>query len=63
MSVFELREWHLGKPVGSKIATLNAIYPQQIQAFNTNLAKFDTRTFEAESLYTTTQGTIHLSSP
>ena len=54
----ELREWHLGKLEGLKIATLNAIYPQQIQAFRTNLAKFDTRMFEAESLYSTTQRTI-----
>ena len=50
---------HLGKLEGLKIATLNAIYPHlQIQAFKTNLAKFDTRMFEAESLYTTTQRTI-----
>ena len=53
-----LREWHLGKLEGLKIATLNAIYPQQIQAFKTNLAKFDTSMFEAESLYSTTQRTI-----
>ena len=57
-SVPELREWHLGKLEGLKIATLNAIYPQQIQAFKTNLAKFDTRMFEAESLYSTTHRTI-----
>lgn len=57
-SVSELREWHLGKLEGLKIATLNAIYPQQIQAFRTNLAKFDTSMFEAESLYSTTQRTI-----
>lgn len=57
-SVSELREWHLGKLEGLKIATLNAIYPQQIQAFRTNLAKFDTTMFEAESLYSTTQRTI-----
>lgn len=56
-SVPELREWHLGKLEGLKIATLNAIYPQQIQAFKTNLAKFDTTMFEAESLYSTTQRT------
>lgn len=56
-SVSELREWHLGKLEGLKIATLNAIYPQQIQAFRTNLAKFDTTMFEAESLYSTTQRT------
>ena len=57
-SVPDLREWHLGKLEGLKIATLNAIYPQQIQAFRTNLAKFDTTMFEAESLYSTTQRTI-----
>ena len=57
-SVPELREWHLGKLEGLKIATLNAIYPQQIQAFKPNLAKFDTSMFEAESLYSTTQRTI-----
>ena len=54
----DLREWHLGKLEGLKIATLEAIYPQQITAFRTNLAKFDTRMFEAESLYSTTQRTI-----
>ena len=54
----DLREWHLGKLEGLKIATLEAIYPQQIKAFRTNLAKFDTRMFEAESLYNTTQRTI-----
>ena len=54
----DLREWHLGKLEGLKIATLEAIYPQQIEAFRTNLAKFDTRMFEAESLYNTTQRTI-----
>ncbi|MFC2798639.1 MAG: histidine phosphatase family protein [Streptococcus halitosis] len=54
----DLREWQLGKLEGLKIATLEAIYPQQIEAFRTNLAKFDTRMFEAESLYSTTQRTI-----
>lgn len=57
-SIPDLREWQLGKLEGLKIATLNAIYPQQIEAFRTNLAKFDTRMFEAESLYSTTQRTI-----
>lgn len=56
-SIPDLREWHLGKLEGLKIATLNAIYPQQIQAFRTNLAKFDTTMFEAESLYSTIQRT------
>ncbi|ORO35764.1 histidine phosphatase family protein [Streptococcus oralis] len=54
----DLREWQLGKLEGLKIATLEAIYPQQIEAFRTNLAKLDTRMFEAESLYSTTQRTI-----
>ena len=58
MSIPDLREWQLGKLEGLKIATLNAIYPQQIKAFRSNLAQFDTRMFEAESLYSTTQRTI-----
>jgi len=53
-----LREWQLGKLEGLKIATLEAIYPQQIKAFRSNLAKFDTQMFGAESLYSTTQRTI-----
>lgn len=57
-SIPDLREWQLGKLEGLKIATLNAIYPQQIKAFHYNLAQFDTRMFEAESLYSTTQRTI-----
>lgn len=57
-SISDLREWQLGKLEGLKIATLNAIYPQQIKAFRTNLAQFDTKMFEAESLYSTTQRTI-----
>ena len=54
----DLREWQLGKLEGLKITTLNAIYPRQIKAFRSNLAQFDTKMFEAESLYTTTQRTI-----
>ena len=57
-SIPDLREWQLGKLEGLKIATLNAIYPEQIKAFRSNLARFDTRMFEAESLYSTTQRTI-----
>ena len=57
-SIPDLREWQLGKLEGLKITTLNAIYPQQIKAFRSNLAQFDTRMFEAESLYSTTQRTI-----
>ena len=57
-SIPELREWQLGKLEGLKIATLNAIYPRQIKAFRSNLAQFDTKMFEAESLYSTTQRTI-----
>ena len=51
-------EWQLGKLEGLKIATLEAIYPQQIKAFRSNLAQFDTQMFGAESLYSTTQRTI-----
>lgn len=57
-SIPDIREWQLGKLEGMKIATLEAIYPQQIEAFRSNLAKFDTKMFEAESLYSTTQRTI-----
>ena len=57
-SIPNLREWQLGKLEGLKIATLNAIYPQQIKAFRSNLAQFDTKMFEAESLYSTTQRTV-----
>ena len=57
-SIPDLREWQLGKLEGLKIATLNAIYPQQIKAFRSNLAQFDTKMFEAESLYSTTKRTI-----
>ena len=57
-SIPDLREWQLGKLEGLKIATLNAIYPRQIKAFRSNLAQFDTKMFEAESLYSTTQRTV-----
>ena len=57
-SVPNLREWQLGKLEGLKIATLEAIYPQQIKAFRSNLAQFDTQMFGAESLYSTTKRTI-----
>ena len=57
-SIPDLREWQLGKLEGLKITTLNSIYPQQIKAFRSNLAQFDTRMFEAESLDSTTQRTI-----
>lgn len=50
-----LREWHLGRLEGSKIATITSIYPQQMQAFRHNLAKFDNDVFDAESVYQTTK--------
>lgn len=50
-----LREWQLGRLEGSKIATMEAIYPLQIQAFRSNLAKFNNRIFDAESVYQTTK--------
>lgn len=49
-----LREWQLGRLEGSKIATIEAIYPSQIHAFRNNLAKFNHSMFEAESVYQTT---------
>ncbi|EIF37860.1 histidine phosphatase family protein [Streptococcus sp. SK643] len=57
-SIPNIRECQLGKLEGLKIATLEAIYPKQIQAFRFNLAKFNTKMFGAESLYSTTQRTI-----
>lgn len=51
--VENLREWHLGKLEGAKIATIQAIYPQQIAAFRNNLAKFNPDVFGAESVYQT----------
>ena len=53
-----LREWQLGKLEGAKFATLEAIYPEQLKAFRSNLAKFDSTMFGAESVYQTTQRTI-----
>ena len=53
-----LREWQLGKLEGSKFATLKAIYPEQMNALRSNLAKFDSTMFGAESVYQTTQRTI-----
>ena len=53
-----LREWQLGKLEGAKFATLKAIYPDQMNALRSNLAKFDSTMFGAESVYQTTQRTI-----
>ncbi|MBF0806330.1 MULTISPECIES: histidine phosphatase family protein [unclassified Streptococcus] len=55
-----LREWQLGRLEGQKIATMEAIYPQQIRAFRHNLAKFNYDMFEAESVYKTTQRVAEL---
>ena len=52
-----LREWQLGKLEGTKFATLKAIYPEQMNALRSNLAKFDSTMFGAESVYQTTQRT------
>lgn len=49
-----LREWHLGKLEGAKIATMSAIYPSQMTAFRHNLAKFNASQFDAETIYQTT---------
>ena len=54
-----LREWQLGKLEGEKFATLKAIYPEQMNALRSNLAKFDSTMFGAESVYQTTQRTIN----
>ena len=54
-----LREWQLGKLEGVKFATLKAIYPEQMNALRSNLAKFDSTMFGAESVYQTTQRTIN----
>ena len=54
-----LREWQLGKLEGVKFATLKAIYPEQMYALRSNLAKFDSTMFGAESVYQTTQRTIN----
>ena len=53
-----LREWQLGKLEGAKFATLEGIYPEQLKAFRTNLAKFYSTMFGAESVYQTTKRTI-----
>ena len=37
-SIPNLREWQLGKLEGLKIATLNAIYPQQIKILSAGLS-------------------------
>ena len=54
-----LREWQLGKLEGAKFATLKAIYPEQMNDLRSNLAKFDSTMFGAESVYQTTQRTIN----
>ncbi|PZO95343.1 histidine phosphatase family protein [Streptococcus halichoeri] len=55
-----LREWGLGKLEGAKIATMNAIYPHQMDAFRHNLARFNAGQFEAESIYQTTHRVCEL---
>ena len=52
-----LREWKLGKLEGAKIATITSIYPQQMEAFRHNLARFQNEIFDAESVYDTTKRT------
>ena len=53
-----IREWQLGKLEGTKFATLKSIYPEQMNALRSNLAKFDSTMFGAESVYQTTQRTV-----
>ena len=50
-----LREWKLGKLEGAKIATITSIYPQQMDAFRHNLARFKYEIFDAESVYETSK--------
>ena len=57
VEIASLREWQLGKLEGAKFATLKAIYPEQMNALRSNLAKFDSTMFGAESVYQTTQRT------
>ena len=42
---------------GAKISTISAIYPQQMDAFRHNLARFQNEIFDAESVYETTKRT------
>ena len=58
VEIASLREWQLGKLEGAKFATLEAIYPEQLKALRSNLAKFDSTMFGTESVYQTTQRTI-----
>lgn len=50
----ELREWRLGKLEGTKVALMQTLYPKQHHAFRHNLAKFNPRLFEAESVFAAT---------
>ncbi|MGT2666922.1 histidine phosphatase family protein [Streptococcus rifensis] len=51
----ELREWQLGKLEGTKVSLMQSLYPKQHHAFRHNLAKFNPRLFEAESVFMATQ--------
>ena len=52
-----LREREVRKLEGAKIATITSIYPQQMDAFRHNLARFQNEIFDAESVYDTTKRT------
>ncbi|GGE34246.1 histidine phosphatase family protein [Streptococcus himalayensis] len=60
LSCPELNEWRLGSLEGQKFSTLEAIYPQQMNAFRHNLSRFHPSIFGAETVYQTTQRTIQL---
>lgn len=53
-----LREWNFGKLEGSKVSLMQAIYPQQYHALKSNLARFNSSMFGAESVHQATQRII-----
>ena len=57
-SVPNLREWQLGKLEGLKIATLEAIYPQQIKLSDLILLNLTLKCSELNPFISTTQRTI-----
>ena len=54
----QLREWDFGRLEGTKIRLMQDIYPQQYTALKTNLARFHSHMFDAESVYQATQQII-----
>ena len=54
----QLREWDFGRLEGTKIRLMQDIYPHQYAALKTNLARFHSHMFDAESVYQATQRII-----